>query len=315
MSDGKYYLYRHIRLDKNEPFYIGIGTKPKTYSSFEKEYNRAFDKRRNNFWSKVFNKTDYRVDILFESDDRKIIEQKEKEFIQLYGRKDLGTGTLVNLTDGGEGCTKPSLDGSKRIRESHIKTIYQYDLKGNFVKEFESLTDASNGIGDFRNISSCALGLKNTAYGFIWKYEKVDRIEVKEKIYKSKYDKVKEKKVRTKVVYQYTIDGDFVKKYNSVQEAKEKNNIGSSISLCLNGKMLTSNGYRWSFNFTDKLEKIEFNDGKFKGKPVYQYNLDGLLINTFNDIKSTAISLGVSRDKIRNHINNNTIFQNTFFKQ
>lgn len=26
-NTGKYYLYRHIRLDKNEPFYIGIGTK------------------------------------------------------------------------------------------------------------------------------------------------------------------------------------------------------------------------------------------------------------------------------------------------
>ena len=27
VENGKYYLYRHIRLDKNEPFYIGIGTK------------------------------------------------------------------------------------------------------------------------------------------------------------------------------------------------------------------------------------------------------------------------------------------------
>lgn len=25
VDEGKYYLYRHIRLDKNEPFYIGIG--------------------------------------------------------------------------------------------------------------------------------------------------------------------------------------------------------------------------------------------------------------------------------------------------
>jgi hypothetical protein len=28
---------------------------------------------------------------------------KEKEFIQLYGRKDLGLGELVNMTDGGDG--------------------------------------------------------------------------------------------------------------------------------------------------------------------------------------------------------------------
>lgn len=29
VEDGKYYLYRHIRNDKNEPFYIGVGTKSK----------------------------------------------------------------------------------------------------------------------------------------------------------------------------------------------------------------------------------------------------------------------------------------------
>ena len=27
-DDGKYYIYRYIRHDKNIPFYIGIGTKP-----------------------------------------------------------------------------------------------------------------------------------------------------------------------------------------------------------------------------------------------------------------------------------------------
>lgn len=38
----KFYLYRHIRLDKNRPFYIGIGTKPNIFKSFESEFNRAF---------------------------------------------------------------------------------------------------------------------------------------------------------------------------------------------------------------------------------------------------------------------------------
>ena len=27
MLEDKHFLYRHIRLDNNEPFYIGIGTK------------------------------------------------------------------------------------------------------------------------------------------------------------------------------------------------------------------------------------------------------------------------------------------------
>lgn len=88
-------VYRHIRLDKNEPFYIGIGA----------ETSRAFEvtKGRNTYWKNVISKTDYEVQILFDDLTWDEACEKEKEFITLYGRKDLGTGTLVNMTDGGEG--------------------------------------------------------------------------------------------------------------------------------------------------------------------------------------------------------------------
>ncbi len=108
----KYYLYRHIRHDKNEPFYIGIGTKIKNYTSNPTvEYQRAFTKikkRRNTIWSKIIEKTDYSVEILFESNNYDFIKEKEKEFIKLYGRIDLKTGSLSNLTDGGEGSLNVS---------------------------------------------------------------------------------------------------------------------------------------------------------------------------------------------------------------
>lgn len=102
-----YYLYRHIRLDKEEPFYVGIGKKinrKKPYATVEKEYKRAFSLDRNNMWDKIVEKTNYEVEIVLESNDLQHIKQKEIEFIKLYGRKNLNTGTLCNLTDGGEGA-------------------------------------------------------------------------------------------------------------------------------------------------------------------------------------------------------------------
>ena len=43
------YLYRHIRLDKNEPFYIGIGS--------DEQYGRANSKHnRNKLWNGVIKK-------------------------------------------------------------------------------------------------------------------------------------------------------------------------------------------------------------------------------------------------------------------
>lgn len=101
----RYFIYRHIRLDKNEVFYIGVGTK---YTDKRcpnaNPYRRAFLKApRNPFWKNIVAKTKYEVDIIYESDSYKYIEEKEKEFIKLYGRRELGTGSLCNMTDGGKG--------------------------------------------------------------------------------------------------------------------------------------------------------------------------------------------------------------------
>lgn len=103
-DDGKYFLYRHIRIDKNEVFYIGIGTKYYGKLTHNEIYRRAYLKAsRNILWTRIINKTSYIIEIICESDSYDFIQEKEKEFISLYGRKDLNTGTLCNFTDGGEG--------------------------------------------------------------------------------------------------------------------------------------------------------------------------------------------------------------------
>lgn len=101
-------VYRHIRLDKNEPFYIGIGS-----------IKRAYEKsRRNKYWKNIVNMTEYRVDILFEDLTWEGACEKEIEFIQIYGRKDLNSGTLVNMTDGGEGAGGRILSKETKLKIS-----------------------------------------------------------------------------------------------------------------------------------------------------------------------------------------------------
>lgn len=87
-------VYRHRRLDTNEIFYIGIG----------KTEKRAYIKnQRNNWWTKIINKTDYEVEIIARDLSNEDAYELEMFLIKLYGRRDLGLGTLINLTDGGEG--------------------------------------------------------------------------------------------------------------------------------------------------------------------------------------------------------------------
>lgn len=116
------YVYRHIRLDKNQPFYIGIGIKD---DNFARAYNKN---NRSGFWKTIQKKTEYEVEILLDNLTINEGKEKEKEFIALYGMKESG-GLLVNLTKGGDGTigyahteeTKKKL--SKPKSEEHKKKL------------------------------------------------------------------------------------------------------------------------------------------------------------------------------------------------
>ena len=107
-----YYLYHHIRLDTNQVFYIGISRHNK-----RNKYKRAAQKdKRNPIWKNIVAKTDFKYEILLESEDISLIKFKEIELISLYGKIRENTGCLANITDGGEGTF-----GYKPTKEIRLK--------------------------------------------------------------------------------------------------------------------------------------------------------------------------------------------------
>jgi group I intron endonuclease len=117
MMENNWYVYRHIRMDKNEPFYIGIGN--------IKNYARAYQinpDRRNEIWRKIYIKTNIEIEIILEGLTKTQASEKEQEFIKLYGRKDLNTGSLTNMTDGGDGiwnCIRTE-ETKEKLRQKKI---------------------------------------------------------------------------------------------------------------------------------------------------------------------------------------------------
>lgn len=102
------YVYRHIRHDKNEPFYIGIGS--------DINYKRSKQKNgRNNIWKGIAKRTTYDVEILFDNISIEESKVKEIEFISLYGRIANNDGILANLSGGGECNQNPSLLTRQRL--------------------------------------------------------------------------------------------------------------------------------------------------------------------------------------------------------
>jgi hypothetical protein len=122
------YVYRHIRIDKNEPFYIGIGK--------DDTYKRAYQSsktKRSDFWHNIASKG-YEVEILIDNLTWEQACEKEKEFISIYGRKDLGQGSLVNLTNGGDGAIEISKESIESIRKK-LTGLKQSEYTKNKRKE------------------------------------------------------------------------------------------------------------------------------------------------------------------------------------
>ena len=54
-------------------------------------------------------------------------------------------------------------------RKGRNKPILQFDLDGNFIREWECTADVGKKVKD--NICHCLKGNQKTAYGYIWKYK------------------------------------------------------------------------------------------------------------------------------------------------
>ena len=79
--------------------------------------------------------------------------------------------TLSNMSIAQKG--KPGLKGNKN---KYSKKVLQFDLEGNFIKEWDSLHQIEEIIGlSHIQVSRCCRGIYKTSGGYVWKYkERVD---------------------------------------------------------------------------------------------------------------------------------------------
>lgn len=160
-----FYTYLWLR-ESGTPYYAGKGTGRRAFSSSALGVHRPVD----------------RVRILIqEFPSEEDAFEAEKFLIAYYGRIDLGTGCLRNLTDGGEGTSNPDEETRRKIREARAKQTFSDETrrkisisgKGRkYPPEFgqqirERQLGNKNGIGKRseearRNISLGCLGRKNS---------------------------------------------------------------------------------------------------------------------------------------------------------
>ena len=119
--------------------------------------------------------------------------------------------------------------------KTRYKTVYQFDLQGNYIATFKSLHEANEKTGiDYRKINGVCLNYNGQAGGYYWSYKK-------------RFD-FNPQKVKKTAVACYTDDGKFLKSFTSLTDAAEYYKVSpSTLCGCISGKQKHCAKLRWRY--------------------------------------------------------------------
>lgn len=167
----------------------------------------------------------FKKEILFDNLSSEEADIKEKELIAYYKQG----GKCYNIATGGKGVSG--------VNEHKIK---QYNLKGEFIRDWDSIKEAEEYLNipnAQANISACCLGKKHRAYNYIWRYyDDPNNLEIKPLTpYRSPINQISK-------------DGQIINTYKTIADASKQTGIGAtSIGNALRGWSKTAGGYIWKF--------------------------------------------------------------------
>ena len=127
-------------------------------------------------------------------------------------------------------------------------TVAQYELSGEYVRSYNSITESAQGTGSSRSgIANVLAGLSFTAGGYQWK-----RVTDSPALFIAPYSSAPAIALRslkqTIAVNMYSLDGIFIRCYASCQAAAAAIGVGvSSVRQCILGKYRKSGGYLFTY--------------------------------------------------------------------
>jgi hypothetical protein len=181
--------------------------------------------------------------------------------------------------------------------------ILQFDLKGNFIKEYPTILEAEKHVNtSYSSISKSALGEYETAGGFQWRYKD-------DPIFKKGVVKIapvrKHLRPSSKPILQFGLDGKFIKEYSSIKEAgRAMGKWDQLIGQCAKGRLRFAYGFQWKYKndprFAHGITGIEAVTPlqQFMPTAILQFDLEGNFIKEHDSIASAARCVGVSQGSI-----------------
>lgn len=178
-----------------------------------------------------------------------------------------------------------------------FKSIYQYDLNGNFIKEWWSVTEAYEYYGCYSNRFNMAIKEKRSAFNSYWSDIKVDKLDI------TNY----RKSFHTEI-YQYDLNGNFIKYYNHVKDILKDYPFKLASLKEAVARKAPIGGYYFISDFTNIYNLIKERNEvlNITDCSVSSYDKNGNLICIYRSIKDASKQTKQPVSVIKNEIKNNT---------
>lgn len=192
------------------------------------------------------------------------------------------------------------------------------DLKERYKKHCYNIKDNNHQEDLYKAFRE--FGFNNFSYEILEQFEKFDQNKLNELecFYIKKYNSLKPNGynmvpggtngaglAKGKEVELYDIKGNYIKTFSSAHQASIETNINySSICACCRGKIKHTKGFQWKYCNSDNIIRdISTKKITIAKRKVYQYNLQGNLINIYNTLKEAAEQTNISKSLICNVCN------------
>lgn len=227
---GKYYVYKHTT--PNGKVYIGITCRnPQIRWGYGSGYKTQIFYRA----VKKYGWENIKHEILFSDLTEEEASDKERKLIAEYDSCNPEHG--YNKNYGGTFGNKVTEEGLLKIARAKEKAVIQYTTDGEVLNRFSSAKEASKKTGTSRqHICEVCKGHRQlkTANGYVWRYEGDAFTPIIREHWGRPWKKVA----------QYSIDGKYIKTYESIGAAKRETGA-RHIRRVLSGINETSGGYIW----------------------------------------------------------------------
>lgn len=170
---------------------------------------------------------------------------------------------------------------------TYCKHVYQFDLQGNLINDYESILSASKILHIDDSAIGFAIKYHTKSNGFLWS----DKDTIDLKIFDTT-------EVQNKIVYLYTLEGEFFKEFKSINECAKYLGISFGTVQRAYIEEYKIKNYYISSKKLDfyKPQKIELTGD------IHQYQLDGTFIKSYKSVKEVQVAFSKPMYSINQYI-------------